>query len=58
MTKSGEKELTFSAERVSYGEGHSVWTGTVQGKDIAGKLIWTKNDGSIFTYTFKGSKLD
>ena len=25
---------------------------------LAGKLIWPKNDGSVFTYTFKGSKLD
>jgi hypothetical protein len=58
VTKAGEKDLTFKAERVSDGEGTSVWTGTVHGKDIAGKLIWTKNDGSVFTYSFKGNKLD
>lgn len=58
VTKSGEKDLTFKAERSSAGEGQSVWTGTVHGKDISGKLIWTKNDGSVFTYTFKGNKLD
>jgi hypothetical protein len=58
VTKSGEKDVTFTAERNSSGEGNSVWTGTVHGKDIAGKMIWTKNDGSVFTYSFKGNKLD
>lgn len=58
VTRSGEKELTFKADRVSYGEGSSVLTGTVRGKDMEGKLIWTKNDGSVFTYSFKGNKLD
>jgi len=58
VTKAGEKDMTFTAERVSYGEGSSVWTGTVHGKDVDGKMIWTKNDGSVLTYTFKGSKLD
>jgi len=58
VTKAGEKDTTFTAERVSYGEGSSVWTGTVHGKDVDGKMIWTKNDGSVLTYTFKGNKLD
>lgn len=58
VSKSGEKDMTFTAERVSYGEGTSVWTGTVRGKDLDGKMIWTKNDGSVLTYTFKGNKLD
>jgi len=58
VTKAGEKDMTFKAERVSYGEGNSVWTGTVHGKDVDGKMIWTKNDGAVLTYTFKGEKLD
>ena len=58
VTRSGEKDVTFKAERVSYGEGNSVWTGTVHGNDLEGKLIWTKSDGSVFTYSFKGNKLD
>ncbi len=58
VTKAGEKGLTFKAERTSSGEGRSVWTGTVHGKNLDGKLIWTKNDGSILTYTFKGNQLD
>ena len=57
-SKTGEKELTFKADRASAGEGSSVWTGTVRGNDLEGKLIWTKNDGTVFTYSFKGNKLD
>ena len=58
MTKAGEKDWTFKAERASTGEGSSVWTGTVHENNVEGKLIWTKNDGAVMTYTFKGNKLD
>lgn len=58
VTKSGEKDYTFKAERNSAGEGNSIWTGTVHGDHLEGKLILTKNDGSVRTFTFKGSKLD
>jgi hypothetical protein len=58
VTSAGEKDWTFKAERMSAGEGGSVWTGTVHGKNVDGKLVWTKNDGSVLTYTFKGNKLD
>jgi hypothetical protein len=58
MSQSGEKDWTFKAERASAGEGNSVWTGTVHDKSVEGKLIWTRTDGTVLTYTFKGSKLD
>jgi hypothetical protein len=58
VSKAGEKDWTFTAERASEGEGSSVWTGTVHGNNLAGKLIWTKNDGAVLTYTFKGNKLE
>jgi len=58
MSQSGEKDWTFKAERVSAAEGNSVWTGTVHDKSVEGKLIWTRNDGTVLTYTFKGNKLD
>lgn len=57
-TPGDKKDLTFKSERVTSGEGNSVWTGTVHGKDIEGKLIWTKNDGAVYTYSFKGGQLD
>jgi hypothetical protein len=58
VTKADEKNYTFKAERESKGEGSAVWTGTVHGNNLEGKMIWTKNDGAVLTYTFKGSKLD
>jgi len=58
VEKTGEKDLTFKANRTSDGEGSSVWTGVVRGKELEGKMIWTKNDGKVLTYTFKGNKLD
>jgi len=58
MSKAGEKDWTFKAERATAGEGSSVWTGTVHGNELEGKLIWTKNGGAVMTYTFKGNKLD
>lgn len=58
VTKKGEKDYTFKTERDTTGEGNSVWTGDVHGNDIEGKMIWTKNNGSVLTYTFKGNKLD
>ena len=58
VTKSGEKDVTFKTERDSAREGNVVWTGTVHGKDLNGKLVFTKLDGSVLTYTFKGEKLD
>jgi hypothetical protein len=58
VTKAGEKDFTFKSERYSSGEGNSVWTGTAHGNDLEGKMILTKNDGSVLTYTFKGNKLD
>jgi len=58
VTKAGEKDYTFKAERSSEGEGSSIWTGTVHGNNLDGKMILTKTDGSVLTYTFKGTKLD
>ncbi len=58
VAKSGEKDWTFKASRSSVEEGSSVWTGLIHDKSVEGKLIWTKNDGAVLTYTFKGNKLD
>ena len=59
VSKAGEKDVTFKAERTSTaGESSSIWTGTVHGNDLEGKLIWTKAGGAVMTYTFKGHKLD
>jgi hypothetical protein len=58
VSKTGEKDWTFKANRESVGEGSSVWTGTIHENNLEGKLIFTKTDGAVLTYTFKGKKLD
>lgn len=58
VSKTGEKDWTFKAERTGPGAASSIWTGTVHGHDVEGKLIFTKSDGAVLTYTFKGSQLD
>ncbi|HEX4826015.1 MAG TPA: hypothetical protein VFV19_17085 [Candidatus Polarisedimenticolaceae bacterium] len=57
VSKTGVKDLTFTAERKSAGEGSSTWTGTVHGDDVDGTLVWIRHDGVVLTYTFKGSKV-
>lgn len=54
----GEKDWTFKTEQKSESTGRSIWTGTIHEKNIEGKLIMTKKDGAVLTYTFKGNKLD
>ena len=58
VAKSGDKDWTFKSSQDSQSVGQSVWTGTIHETSIEGKLIMTKNGGSVLTYTFKGSKLD
>jgi hypothetical protein len=58
LAKSGNKDWTFKTEQNSTSMGQSVWTGTIHEQNIEGKMILTKNDGAVLTYTFKGNKLD
>jgi hypothetical protein len=56
MSRSGDKDWSFTAEQASEAQGNYVWTGTIHEGDIKGKLVWTKTDGTVLTYTFKGDK--
>lgn len=58
VTKAGKKKWTFNVEHESDTAGGAIWTGDIRGNVIKGKLIWTKIDGSLLTYTFVGFKLD
>ena len=58
IAKSGDKDWTFKTAQDSQSVGQSVWTGTIHEKNIEGKMIMTKKDGAVLTYTFKGSRLD
>ena len=56
VEKTDKKELTFKTEQMSDTEGTSVWTGTIHEGNIEGKRVWTKANGEVWTYTFKGEK--
>jgi len=58
VTKSGEKDWTFKTESTSASNGASVWTGKIHEDGMNGKLILTKADGSVLTYSFKGHKME
>jgi hypothetical protein len=46
----------FTATATSEKQGKAAWGGTAVVKEITGTLVWTKKDGSVMNYTFKGSK--
>jgi hypothetical protein len=56
LSRSGDNDWSFVAEQMSGAQGKYVWAGTVHEGDVRGKLVWTKRDGSVVTYTFKGDK--
>jgi len=51
------KDFTFTSEQRSEHEGTTTWTGTIHEDHVEGKMIWTKANGAILTFTFKGEKL-
>jgi hypothetical protein len=52
--RSGDKDWSFTAQQESEGQGKYVWSGTVHQGDMRGKMVWTKPDGTVLTYTFHG----
>jgi hypothetical protein len=58
LAKSGEKDWSFKTAQNSDSMGQSVWTGTIHEKGMEGKMILTKKDGAVLTYTFKGGQLN
>ena len=52
--RSGDKDWSFRAEQESENRGRYVWSGTVHEGDMRGKLVWTRPDGTVLTYTFHG----
>src|ERR1043166_8562369 len=47
---------TFKAEATSEKEGKTNWTGTVTANEISGEMTWTKKDGSVVPFLYKGEK--
>jgi hypothetical protein len=52
----GGQAATFTATAKSKKEGSAKWTGTVAATEINGTLEWTKADGSVVNYTYRGSR--
>jgi hypothetical protein len=46
----------FTAKPESEKQGTMEWTGTATGVDMQGEMTWTKPDGTVLRYTFKGEK--
>jgi hypothetical protein len=46
----------FTVTATSNTEGKAQWTGAVTASAIEGSLTWTKKDGTVLNFTFKGSK--
>jgi len=53
--RSGDSDWSFSADQKG-ASGTFGWSGTAHGDDLRGKLVWTKPDRSVWTYTFHGDK--
>jgi hypothetical protein len=49
---------TFKSTLTSDKEGKIEWSGTITGRDMIGDLTWTKKDGTVLKYSFKGTKED
>ncbi len=46
----------FSVDTVSGQNGKMHWSGMINGDSIAGRMAWTKKDGTVLTYTFSGTR--
>ena len=58
LSRTGENAWTFVAEQSSSEQGKYLWSGKIEGNDMQGKLVWTKNDKTTLTYDFHGDKKD
>jgi len=47
---------SFTATPKSETEGAAKWSGFTTGQEIQGELVWTKKDGTVLRFTYKGTK--
>ncbi len=50
------KGSEFTAQIKSNYEGKIDWSGMWTGDTIAGRMVWTRRDGTVLTYTFSGTR--
>lgn len=56
-TAPGGLAASFTAEPVSEKEGKAHWHGTITAGQMTGEMTWTKKDGTVLNYEFKGEKV-
>jgi hypothetical protein len=49
-------EGAWKADARSPKEGTSHWHGEVTGDSVSGKMTWTKSDGTVLNYSFRGAR--
>lgn len=47
---------SFTAEPKSKTNGTAKWSGFTTGQEIQGEFLWTKPDGTVMRYTYKGTR--
>lgn len=50
----GDTSSVFTATMTSATQGTLQWVGRRSGGEVVGLLVWTKPDGAVHKYTFKG----
>jgi hypothetical protein len=48
----------FSVDTESRQNGKIRWTGLITGDSIAGRMVWTRKDGTVLNYTFFGTRAE
>jgi len=48
---------SFTAEPKSEKEGTAKWRGTISVGEMTGEFTWTKHDGTVLNYLFKGERV-
>ena len=48
----------FAVDTESRQNGKIRWTGLITGDSIAGRMVWTRKDGTVLSYTFSGARAE
>jgi hypothetical protein len=54
----GGMTASFTAEPTSDKEGTAKWHGNKNANVLDGEMTWTKKDGTVLNYTFKGERTE
>jgi hypothetical protein len=53
----GGPTASFTAEPRSEEQGTARWRGTITASEMRGEMAWTREDGSVLNYTFRGERV-